>query len=74
MIDTSDGFYRSPIDKKYRSRMNIPFRIQENNEELEAKFVKESIARGMISLKGHRYVFFTQDTFFCRWKMEFDHF
>ena len=32
--------------------MNVVFRLP--SEELEAKFVKESIAAGMIGLKGHR--------------------
>uniref|UniRef100_A0A914DB75 phosphoserine transaminase n=1 Tax=Acrobeloides nanus TaxID=290746 RepID=A0A914DB75_9BILA len=56
LIDSSEGFYRNPVDKKYRSRMNIPIRIKEGDEALEAKFIKESISRGMISLKGHRSV------------------
>ena len=34
--------------------MNITFRLP--NEELEAKFVKEATARGMVGLKGHRSV------------------
>jgi len=53
-IDSSDGFYRSPVRKDSRSRMNVVFRLP--SEELEAKFVKESIAAGMIGLKGHRSV------------------
>ena len=27
-IDNSDGFYIAPVQKEYRSRMNIPFRIK----------------------------------------------
>ena len=53
-IDSSDGFYRSPVRKDSRSRMNVVFRLP--SEELEAKFVKEAIAAGMIGLKGHRSV------------------
>ena len=34
--------------------MNVVFRLP--NEELEAKFVKEAKAAGMIGLKGHRSV------------------
>ena len=34
--------------------MNITFRLP--SEELEAKFVKEATAQGMIGLKGHRSV------------------
>ena len=53
VIDSSD-FWRSPVDKRYRSRMNIVFRLP--SEELEAKFVKEATAEGMLGLKGHRSV------------------
>ncbi len=53
VIDSSD-FYRSPVDKRYRSRMNVVFRCP--TEELEAKFVAESQREGMIGLKGHRSV------------------
>ncbi len=53
VIDSSD-FYRSPVDKRYRSRMNIVFRLP--NEELEKKFVSESQKEGMLGLKGHRSV------------------
>ena len=35
--------------------MNVPFRVR-SDAELEAKFVAESTAAGMISLKGHRSV------------------
>ena len=52
-IDRS-GFYRGTADKASRSRMNITFRLP--NEELEARFVKESTAAGLDGLKGHRSV------------------
>ena len=48
------GFYRGTADKASRSRMNITFRLP--NEELEARFVKESTAAGLDGLKGHRSV------------------
>ena len=51
VIDSSD-FWRSPVDSRYRSRMNIVFRLP--SEELEAKFVKEATAADMLGLKGHR--------------------
>ncbi|MBO8437141.1 MAG: phosphoserine transaminase [Spirochaetes bacterium] len=54
VIDSSSGFYRSPVDKRYRSRMNVVFRCP--TEELEAKFLKEAQNEGMIGLKGHRSV------------------
>lgn len=53
VIDGS-GFYRSPVDPRYRSRMNVVFRCP--TEELEAKFVQEAQKEGMIGLKGHRSV------------------
>ncbi len=53
VIDSSP-FWRSPVDKNYRSRMNVVFRLP--SEELEAKFVEESKKEGMLGLKGHRSV------------------
>jgi phosphoserine aminotransferase len=52
-IDSSD-FYSNPIDIKNRSRMNVPFRIQ--NEDLHPSFVTGAENLGMIGLKGHRLV------------------
>lgn len=48
------GFYRGHAKKEDRSRMNVTFRLP--NEDLEAKFVKESKAAGLDGLKGHRSV------------------
>ncbi len=53
-IDSSGGFISSPVDKKYRSTMNIVFRLP--SEELEKKFLSESKELGMLGLKGHRSV------------------
>jgi phosphoserine aminotransferase len=58
-MENSNGFYLNPVDAKYRSCMNIPFRVQKNgkpNEELEKKFLGEATAAGCIDLKGHRSV------------------
>ena len=54
-IDGSEGYYTNPVDPKYRSRMNIPFRVK-SDEALENKFLKEAEAAGLIELKGHRSV------------------
>ncbi len=54
-IDGSDGYYVSPVDKKYRSLMNVPFTLG-GGEDLEKKFLKEANAAGLESLKGHRSV------------------
>lgn len=53
-IDSSDGYYRSPVDAAYRSKMNIVFRM--GSDELEKKFLAETKAAGMLGLKGHRSV------------------
>ncbi len=47
-------FYYSPVDKDDRSLMNVPFRLR--NEALNDDFLKETRARGMVELKGHRAV------------------
>lgn len=53
-IDNSDGFYRNPVNRRDRSHMNVVFRLP--STELEARFVTESAAAGLIGLKGHRSV------------------
>lgn len=57
-IDGSNGFYYAPVEKIYRSRTNIPFRIggAAGNAELEKAFIKGAEELGMIQLKGHRSV------------------
>jgi phosphoserine aminotransferase len=32
-IDGSDGFYRCPVDPRYRSEMNVVFRLPDENQE-----------------------------------------
>lgn len=54
VIDASGGYYRCPVDKNYRSTMNIVFRLP--SEELEAKFLAATKEAGMMGLKGHRSV------------------
>lgn len=53
-IDDSGGFYRNPVNPRDRSHMNVVFRLP--TPELEARFVGEATAAGMIGLKGHRSV------------------
>ena len=50
-LDSSD-FYTAGISPESRSIMNVRFNTP--NEELDAKFVKESAADGMSNLKAHR--------------------
>ena len=52
-IDKS-GFYKNPVDKNYRSWMNIPFTLK--NSELDSKFLEEAKVAGLVALKGHRSV------------------
>ena len=53
VIDSSD-FFRSPVDRRYRSRMNVVFNLRE--EALTDLFVKEAADAGLVNLKGHRLV------------------
>lgn len=55
-IDKSDGFYKCPVDKSCRSRMNVPFVIQGGNEELEKKFQADAKKEKLFTLAGHRSV------------------
>jgi len=52
-LDSQD-FYKAVIVPKDRSLMNVTFRT--GNDDLDAKFAKESAADGMSNLKGHRAV------------------
>ena len=52
-IDNSD-LYKNYVNKEDRSIMNVPFVT--GSEELDAKFVKEAAAAGLVSIKGHRLV------------------
>ena len=58
-LDSSKMFY-SPVEKQFRSLMNIPFIPKEEDEtkkgELETRFVKEAAAAGLVNLAGHRLV------------------
>jgi len=53
-IDNSGGWYRCPVDKASRSRMNVCFRL--STEELETKFIAEALEVNFSGLKGHRSV------------------
>lgn len=52
-LDSSSMFHAT-VQGKDRSLMNIPFVT--GNDELDQKFVKESVAAGFLNLKGHRTV------------------
>lgn len=50
----SQHFYRNTVNRKNRSRMNVVFHLP--TTELEAEFVREAHAVGLIGLKGHKIV------------------
>lgn len=52
-LDSSD-FYYNNIQVANRSRMNIPFRLR--NEQFNDAFLKGAETRGLLQLKGHRMV------------------
>ena len=58
-LEQSKLFY-SPVEKPFRSLMNIPFVVREEDPqkrtELEKRFVRESAAAGLVNLAGHRLV------------------
>lgn len=53
-IDGSAGFYRNPVRVADRSRMNVPFTLAD--DKLDSVFLKEALAAGLASLKGHKSV------------------
>ncbi len=53
-IEHSDGFYTNPVDPRFRSTMNVVFRM--SSEELEKQFISQATAAGLDGLKGHRSV------------------
>ena len=53
-IDNSGGFYRNPVDTRYRSWMNVPFVMAD--PELDKAFLAGADVAGLLQLKGHRSV------------------
>ncbi len=52
-IDGND-FYANPVEKRYRSWMNVPFTLKD--ADLDAAFLEQAAAKGLATLKGHRSV------------------
>jgi len=50
----STEFYRSPVVRENRSRMNVPFTLKDPT--LDEEFLKGAKSRGLLQLKGHRSV------------------
>lgn len=53
-IDSSDGFYRNPVEPECRSWMNVPFTLM--NPDLDSVFLDQARQAGLVALKGHRSV------------------
>jgi phosphoserine aminotransferase len=53
LLDSS-GFYRSPVARDDRSRMNVPFTL--NDSARDEAFLKQAVQHGLTQLKGHRSV------------------
>jgi len=54
-IDAGE-FYKCPVDKSSRSKMNVVFRVAGGDEAIEKRFAKEAEAEGLAGVKGHRSV------------------
>ncbi|MCX8087558.1 MAG: 3-phosphoserine/phosphohydroxythreonine transaminase [Rhodocyclaceae bacterium] len=50
----STEFYKNPVRKEDRSRMNVPFTLKDAS--LDEAFLKGAKERGLVQLKGHRSV------------------
>jgi phosphoserine aminotransferase len=50
----STGFYQSRVVREHRSRMNVPFYLQD--ETLNTAFLAGAKERGLLQLKGHKSV------------------
>ncbi|UCD67824.1 MAG: 3-phosphoserine/phosphohydroxythreonine transaminase [Betaproteobacteria bacterium] len=50
----STEFYGCPVSPEDRSRMNVPFRLFDDN--LDAQFLAQAKQHGLVELKGHRSV------------------
>ncbi len=53
VIDNCE-MYTCPVEERSRSKMNVVFTME--TPELEAKFIAEAAAKGMLGLKGHKSV------------------
>jgi len=55
-IDSSNGFYRCPVEKPSRSLMNVVFRVAGGDEIVEKDFAKGAAAASLVGTPGHRSV------------------
>jgi phosphoserine aminotransferase len=53
-IDSSRGFYHSKLsDKRFRSRINVIFRVKQGDKQLEELFVSEAAKAGIVQIRAH---------------------
>ncbi|MCL2128497.1 MAG: 3-phosphoserine/phosphohydroxythreonine transaminase [Treponema sp.] len=56
----SSKLFHSPVEKPFRSLMNIPFTVRADDpvkrEEMEKRFIREAAEAGLVNLAGHRLV------------------
>jgi len=55
-IEASNNFYRCPVEKSSRSKMNVVFHVAGDDENLEKQFAKEAAAANLVGTPGHRSV------------------
>jgi len=55
VIDASQ-YYRCPVEKGSRSKMNAIFRVAGGDEAIESRFAREAQEAGLVGVKGHRSV------------------
>ena len=54
VLDEHPEFFRAPVERDSRSRMNLVFRLP--SDALEERLLSEAKKRGLVGLKGHRSV------------------
>ena len=55
-LETSNGFYRCPVENSSRSKMNVVFRLAGGDEAVEKQFAKEAAVAGLAGTPGHRSI------------------
>lgn len=55
-IEASGSFYRCPVERSSRSKMNVVFRVAGGDEAVEKQFAKEAAGAGLVGTPGHRSV------------------
>jgi len=55
-LESSNGFYRCPVEASSRSKMNVVFRVAGGDESVEKQFAVESAEAGLVGTPGHRSV------------------